>query len=169
MNNHGQIWHAKHKTRSAFLDLKWQFENSGYPAEAQHGDSRPVLSTEGNTSGGIHHFSWTAQQYLVNDTTRGAILSEHFKMANWFQLAQINIQVAKATVLAFSRTIPPAVPGVVFLSGGQVGPSYPYHHHKNHSDLSFIEFWMQYMFVPGLLASLLKSWNIYPFIHFIHL
>ena len=76
MNNHGQIWHAKHKTKSAFLDLKWQFENSGHPAEAQHGDSRPVLSTEGNTSGGIHHFSWTAQQYLVNDTTRGAILSE---------------------------------------------------------------------------------------------
>jgi len=28
-------------------------------------------------------------------------------------------EVAKATVLAFSRTIPPAVPGVVFLSGGQ--------------------------------------------------
>ena len=29
-------------------------------------------------------------------------------------------KVARATVLAFSRTIPPAVPGVVFLSGGQV-------------------------------------------------
>jgi len=28
-------------------------------------------------------------------------------------------EVARATVLAFSRTIPPAVPGVVFLSGGQ--------------------------------------------------
>merc|ERR1711902_359441 len=28
-------------------------------------------------------------------------------------------EVAKATVLVFSRTIPPAVPGVVFLSGGQ--------------------------------------------------
>jgi len=28
-------------------------------------------------------------------------------------------QVAEATVTAFSRTIPPAVPGVVFLSGGQ--------------------------------------------------
>ena len=133
MNNHGQIWHAKHKTKSAFLDLKWQFENSGYPAEAQHGDSRPVLSTEGNTSGGIHHFSWTAQQYLVNDTTSGAIFIElqiyvcrnyrlNANISKWFQLAKINcIQVAKATVLAFSRTIPPAVPGVVFLSGGQVG------------------------------------------------
>merc|ERR1712062_246280 len=28
-------------------------------------------------------------------------------------------EVARATVLTFSRTIPPAVPGVVFLSGGQ--------------------------------------------------
>merc|ERR1711881_743036 len=28
-------------------------------------------------------------------------------------------QVAEATVTAFSRTIPPAVPGIVFLSGGQ--------------------------------------------------
>jgi len=28
-------------------------------------------------------------------------------------------QVAEATVLAFSRTIPPAVPGITFLSGGQ--------------------------------------------------
>ena len=28
-------------------------------------------------------------------------------------------EVAKATVTAFSRTIPPAVPGIVFLSGGQ--------------------------------------------------
>ena len=28
-------------------------------------------------------------------------------------------QVAQATVTAFSRTIPPAVPGIVFLSGGQ--------------------------------------------------
>lgn len=27
--------------------------------------------------------------------------------------------IAKATVLAFSRTVPPAVPGVAFLSGGQ--------------------------------------------------
>ena len=34
------------------------------------------------------------------------------------------VQVARATVLAFSRTIPPAVPGVVFLSGGQVRTSH---------------------------------------------
>ena len=27
--------------------------------------------------------------------------------------------IAKATVLAFSRSVPPAVPGVAFLSGGQ--------------------------------------------------
>jgi fructose-bisphosphate aldolase class 1 len=27
--------------------------------------------------------------------------------------------VGRATVTAFSRTIPPAVPGIVFLSGGQ--------------------------------------------------
>ena len=28
-------------------------------------------------------------------------------------------EVGRATVTAFSRTIPPTVPGIVFLSGGQ--------------------------------------------------
>ena len=42
----------------------------------------------------------------------------HFVVTRWQKIKCF--QVAKATVLAFSRTIPPAVPGVVFLSGGQV-------------------------------------------------
>ena len=40
------------------------------------------------------------------------------KMANTFG-ATTPQDIAKATVLALSRAVPPAVPGVAFLSGGQ--------------------------------------------------
>ena len=40
------------------------------------------------------------------------------KKANTFPSTRPE-DIAKATVLAFSRSVPPAVPGVAFLSGGQ--------------------------------------------------
>ena len=40
------------------------------------------------------------------------------KMANTFGVTTPQ-DIAKATVLALSRAVPPAVPGVAFLSGGQ--------------------------------------------------
>ena len=46
----------------------------------------------------------------------------------------LNDQVASLTLLSLSRHVPPAVPGVFFLSGGQVfNHSYHRDHHDHHS------------------------------------
>ena len=80
----------------------------------------------------------------------------HFVVTRWPKIKCF--QVAKATVLAFSRTIPPAVPGVVFLSGGQVGLSL--YHPKDDLHPSHIKFWLYILFVRHVGISLI-SWNIY--------
>lgn len=70
-------------------------------------------------------------------------------------------QVAKATVTAFSRTIPPAVPGIVFLSGGQSEEEATLNLNaiNQYKAGSPIKPWrLSFSFGRALQASCLKAW-----------
>ena len=63
--------------------------------------------------------------------------------------------VAKATLLALSRSVPPAVPGVAFLSGGQTEAQVrkPFHHHQRRAATAF----------PAAAFFLMKEQILYSF------
>jgi len=70
-------------------------------------------------------------------------------------------QVAEATVTAFSRTIPPAVPGIVFLSGGQSEEEATLNLNaiNQYKQGSIIKPWrLSFSFGRALQASCLKAW-----------
>merc|ERR1712112_539941 len=70
-------------------------------------------------------------------------------------------QVAIATVTAFSRTIPPAVPGIVFLSGGQSEEEATLNLNaiNQYKQGSPVKPWrLSFSFGRALQASCLKAW-----------
>merc|ERR1712183_217051 len=68
-------------------------------------------------------------------------------------------EVAKATVTAFSRTIPPAVPGIVFLSGGQSEEEASQNLNAiNQFDGAPKPWRLSFSFGRALQASCLKAW-----------
>merc|ERR1711923_312594 len=68
-------------------------------------------------------------------------------------------EVAKATVLAFSRTIPPAVPGIVFLSGGQSEEEASLNLNAINQFTGAPKPWrLSFSFGRALQASCLKAW-----------
>jgi fructose-bisphosphate aldolase class I len=69
-------------------------------------------------------------------------------------------QVAIATVTAFSRTIPPAVPGVVFLSGGQSEEEASLNLNAINQYVGAPKPWrLSFSFGRALQASCLKAWS----------
>lgn len=71
-------------------------------------------------------------------------------------------QVAEATITAFSRTIPPAVPGIVFLSGGQSEEEATVNLNaiNQYKQGSPIKPWrLSFSFGRALQASCLKAWS----------
>merc|ERR1719295_2428861 len=68
-------------------------------------------------------------------------------------------QVAEATVTAFSRTIPPAVPGIVFLSGGQSEEEASLNLNAINQFTGAPKPWsLTFSFGRALQASCLKAW-----------
>merc|ERR1719373_866976 len=68
-------------------------------------------------------------------------------------------QVAEATVTAFSRTIPPAVPGIVFLSGGQSEEEASLNLNAINQFTGAPKPWrLSFSFGRALQASCLKAW-----------
>jgi len=68
-------------------------------------------------------------------------------------------QVARATVTAFSRTIPPAVPGIVFLSGGQSEDEASRNLNAINQFRGAVAPWrLSFSFGRALQASCLKAW-----------
>jgi len=68
-------------------------------------------------------------------------------------------QVAIATVTAFSRTIPPAVPGIVFLSGGQSEEEASLNLNAINQYIGAPKPWrLSFSFGRALQASCLKAW-----------
>jgi len=71
----------------------------------------------------------------------------------------IPAQVAEATVTAFSRTIPPAVPGIVFLSGGQSEEEASLNLNAINQFTGAPKPWrLSFSFGRALQASCLKAW-----------
>merc|ERR1711976_172272 len=70
-------------------------------------------------------------------------------------------EIAEATVTAFQRTIPPAMPGVVFLSGGHSEmEATKYLNAINQFDSGVAKPWkLSFSFGRALQASALKAWN----------
>lgn len=68
-------------------------------------------------------------------------------------------EVGRATATAFSRTIPPAVPGVVFLSGGQSEEESSLHLQAINAVDGIPKPWtLSFSFGRALQASALKAW-----------
>merc|ERR1719391_840227 len=68
-------------------------------------------------------------------------------------------QVAEATIKAFSRTIPPAVPGIVFLSGGQSEEEASQNLNAINQYTGAPKPWrLSFSFGRALQASCLKAW-----------
>merc|ERR1711937_987003 len=68
-------------------------------------------------------------------------------------------QVAEATVTEFSRTIPPAVPGIVFLSGGQSEEEASQNLNAINQYTGAPKPWrLSFSFGRALQASCLKAW-----------
>ena len=69
-------------------------------------------------------------------------------------------EVGRATVTAFSRTIPPAVPGIVFLSGGQSEEEASLNVNAiNQFDGAPKPWRLSFSFGRALQASALKAWE----------
>merc|ERR1712168_1648418 len=69
-------------------------------------------------------------------------------------------EVAKATVLALSRTMPPAVPGVTFLSGGQTEEDATVHLDAINKCTAAKKPWaLTFSYGRALQASVLKAWK----------
>merc|ERR1712227_155494 len=69
-------------------------------------------------------------------------------------------QIAKATVTALRRTVPPAMPGVVFLSGGQTEIQATANLNEMNKLPQELRPWkLSFSYGRALQASVLKSWN----------
>ena len=163
---HWKIRCSKYETKSGILDLKWQLKHQGTllkPNMVTPGQSCPQKATPAEVFN-IHvkhsnHFQGRHRGlHILSEPQRFGEKTDwmHFVVTRWPKIKCF--QVAKATVLAFSRTIPPAVPGVVFLSGGQVGLSL--YHPKDDLHPSHIEFWLYTLFCQACrhLTHLMKCW-----------
>merc|ERR1712173_424447 len=72
-------------------------------------------------------------------------------------------QIAEATVTAFQRTIPPAMPGVVFLSGGHSElDATKYLNAINQYNMGSKPWKLSFSFGRALQASALKAWGGKP-------
>ena len=67
-------------------------------------------------------------------------------------------QVAEATLRVLSRCLPPAVPGVVFLSGGQT-PTLATEHLNALNQQKYLPWQLSFSFGRALQEPVLKSWD----------